>query len=71
MLIIVTTERIRSSAKFFFGGQYLHSKEHYCDIYRACGANALVIIIIEGTLVFVVLPITMVWTMNNINGAAT
>jgi hypothetical protein len=41
-------------------------------IYTARGANALVIIIIEGTLVFVVLPIIMVWTiMNSINGAAT
>jgi hypothetical protein len=40
-------------------------------IYRERGANALVIIIIEGTFVFVVLPIIMVWTMNSINGAAT
>jgi hypothetical protein len=35
MLINLTTECICSFTKIFFGGQYLHSKEHYCDIYSA------------------------------------
>jgi hypothetical protein len=49
----------------------IYTARNITVIYRERGANALVIIIIEGTLVFVVLLIIMVWTMNSINGAAT
>ncbi len=68
VLIIVTTEGFvlpqNSSLEV-----NIYTARNITVIYTERGANALIIIIIEGTLVFVVLPIIMVcMTMNSING---